>query len=300
MFTHVSELFILVPALLGLKGNLDMCLASRLSTQANLGHMSSKSAIIHMVIGNIALVQVQATVAAFIVAVFAISVGSLMNDGEFIWSHAMLLISSSMFTATLSCFVLGKRCVCYSLYYSFFLSVHFSPSERTRKRREWEERKKKKNTNGDYQRNEHACARVCFMFIWVQSWLNTSNDALDMKKKVIEIWYRHSWAISLYTHIEISLIFSSIWLIHLLFCLFFFLLLYSDFVLVAVILLSHRFHMNPDNLATPLAASIGDVVSLSVLSFIASKLFESIGENCYWFYSIFLAITCNKHLSTVQ
>lgn len=98
----------MVPALLGLKGNLDMCLASRLSTQANLGHMSSKSAIIHMVIGNIALVQVQATVAAFIVAVFAISVGSLMNEGEFNWSHAMLLISASMFTATLSCFVLGK------------------------------------------------------------------------------------------------------------------------------------------------------------------------------------------------
>lgn len=56
---------------------------------------------------------------------------------------------------------------------------------------------------------------------------------------------------------------------------------YTDFVLVAVILLSHRFHMNPDNLATPLAASIGDVVSLSVLSFIASKLFEYIGE-CVW------------------
>lgn len=57
-----------------------------------------------------------------------------------------------------------------------------------------------------------------------------------------------------------------------------FIFIATDFVLVAVILLSHRFHMNPDNLATPLAASIGDVVSLSVLSFIASKLFEYIGE----------------------
>lgn len=107
VFNHVSELFILVPALLGLKGNLDMCLASRLSTQANLGRMSSRSDIIHMVIGNVALVQVQATVAAFIVAVFAISVGSAMSK-VFVFSHAMLLIASSMFTATLSCFVLGK------------------------------------------------------------------------------------------------------------------------------------------------------------------------------------------------
>lgn len=84
-----------------------MCLASRLSTQANLGKMTSRSDIIHMVIGNIALVQVQATVAAFIVAVFAISVGSAMSN-VFVWSHAMLMIASSMFTATLSCFVLGK------------------------------------------------------------------------------------------------------------------------------------------------------------------------------------------------
>lgn len=36
--------------------------------------------------------------------------------------------------------------------------------------------------------------------------------------------------------------------------------------------------MNPDNLATPLAASIGDVVSLSVFSFIASALYENLGN----------------------
>lgn len=102
----MSELFILVPALLGLKGNLDMCLASRLSTQANLGRMSSKTDVIHMVVGNVALVQVQATVASFIVSVFAIGVSSAMNR-VFVWSHAILLIASSLFTATLSCFVLG-------------------------------------------------------------------------------------------------------------------------------------------------------------------------------------------------
>ncbi|KFM73846.1 Solute carrier family 41 member 1, partial [Stegodyphus mimosarum] len=41
VFRVVSEIFILVPALLGLKGNLEMTLASRLSTQANLGHMDT-------------------------------------------------------------------------------------------------------------------------------------------------------------------------------------------------------------------------------------------------------------------
>lgn len=95
-----------MPALLGLKGNLDMCLASRLSTQANLGNMVSTKEVINMVIGNISLVQVQATVAAFIVALFAISVGAAINE-TFVLQHAMLLIASSMFTATTSCFVLG-------------------------------------------------------------------------------------------------------------------------------------------------------------------------------------------------
>ena len=37
VFLSTPELFILVPALIGLKGNLEMTLASRLSTAANLG-----------------------------------------------------------------------------------------------------------------------------------------------------------------------------------------------------------------------------------------------------------------------
>lgn len=103
-----------MPALLGLKGNLDMCLASRLSTQANLGNMKTRKDVVQMVIGNIALVQVQATVAAFIVAIFAISVGAAMN-GTFDWTHSMLLIASSMFTSTTSCFVLGKSSLSFAL-----------------------------------------------------------------------------------------------------------------------------------------------------------------------------------------
>nr|CAD7461821.1 unnamed protein product [Timema tahoe] len=57
VFQHVRALFILVPALQGLKGNLDMCLASRLSTLANKGKMHTMKQIRTIVIGNIALVQ---------------------------------------------------------------------------------------------------------------------------------------------------------------------------------------------------------------------------------------------------
>ncbi|KAH8327448.1 hypothetical protein KR059_001774, partial [Drosophila kikkawai] len=167
VFKNVSELFILVPALLGLKGNLDMCLASRLSTQVNLGNMTSRQGVIRMIVGNIALVQVQATVASFLVAMFAVSVGAAMT-GEFYFENMMLLTASAMFTATSSCFVL-------------------------------------------------------------------------------------------------------------------------DFVLVAVILFSQRYRLNPDNLATPLAASIGDVVSISLLSFIASLLYEQIKTHLW---ITFIVVCC--------
>lgn len=152
VFNKIDSLYILVPAIIGLKGNLDMCLASRLSTQANLGNMKNKKEVMKMIIGNISLVQVQAIVAAVVVSIYAVTISALVMNRETDFQDAMLVICCSLLTATLSCFVL-------------------------------------------------------------------------------------------------------------------------DFVLTGVIFTTHKLNMNPDNLATPLAASIGDVVSLSVLSIFARNLF---------------------------
>ncbi|CAH1986866.1 unnamed protein product [Acanthoscelides obtectus] len=167
VFAEIKSLFILVPALLGLKGNLDMCLASRLSTQANLGNMTSKKELFKMIVGNLILVQIQSIVASCIVSVFAVSASAAVN-GNFEWLHTLLLATASIMTATMSCFIL-------------------------------------------------------------------------------------------------------------------------DLVLVTVIVISHKINLNPDNLATPMAASIGDVVSLLVLSFWANLLYN-IHDSYPWLMALILAV----------
>lgn len=56
--------------------------------------------------------------------------------------------------------------------------------------------------------------------------------------------------------------------------------------MIAVIMISYRYKMNPDNLATPLAASIGDVVSISILSAIASQFFLRLDAEIWVLYVI--------------
>ncbi|TRY69875.1 hypothetical protein DNTS_015339 [Danionella cerebrum] len=81
-FKNMTEIFILVPALLGLKGNLEMTLASRLST------------------------AVQATVIGFLAAVAAVVLGWI-PEGKFQISHAVLLCSSSVATAFIASMLQG-------------------------------------------------------------------------------------------------------------------------------------------------------------------------------------------------
>ncbi|XP_013189704.2 solute carrier family 41 member 1 isoform X1 [Amyelois transitella] len=104
VFKEVSEVYILVPALLGLKGNLEMTLASRLSTHAHLGHLDTHLG--ELVFGNLCLIQCQAVLVGFLAAMAAVAMGWIPY-GEFDIHHAMLLCASSVLTASLASFVLG-------------------------------------------------------------------------------------------------------------------------------------------------------------------------------------------------
>jgi solute carrier family 41 len=167
VFVEVSEIFILVPALLGLKGNLEMTLASRLSTQANLGHMDTHAEQWKMIAGNLALTQVQAIVVGQLAAVFAI-VLSWIPQGKFNVMQGLLLCASSVLTAALASFILGS-------------------------------------------------------------------------------------------------------------------------IMVVVVLLSRRLHINPDNVSTPIAASLGDLTTISLLAAISMLLFDTL-ETHVWITPLLLCL----------
>uniref|UniRef100_A0AAY4C7X4 Solute carrier family 41 member n=1 Tax=Denticeps clupeoides TaxID=299321 RepID=A0AAY4C7X4_9TELE len=100
VFQEVTEVFILVPALLGLKGNLEMTLASRLSTAVSSYRSVKKT---H---NCCVLPQVQATVVGFLASIAAVIFGWI-PEGEFKLNHAVLLCASSVATAFIASLLLG-------------------------------------------------------------------------------------------------------------------------------------------------------------------------------------------------
>jgi len=77
---RIDELVILIPVILNLKGNLEMNLSARLGTAANTGALEAEGVKREIVIGNLVLLQVQATVVSFVAACFAFLVGFVVPD----------------------------------------------------------------------------------------------------------------------------------------------------------------------------------------------------------------------------
>ncbi|XP_065910900.1 solute carrier family 41 member 1-like [Dysidea avara] len=106
LFDEVSELYIVVPALLGLKGNLEMTLASRLSTASNCGELDNSSSRWSIIFGNMSLIQGQALVIAALASCFAVTLNWIL-EGIVDLMHFLLIAAASLFTASLASGVLG-------------------------------------------------------------------------------------------------------------------------------------------------------------------------------------------------
>lgn len=48
--------------------------------------------------------------------------------------------------------------------------------------------------------------------------------------------------------------------------------------MVGVVLISRKFHINPDNVATPFGGSLGDLTTIALLSSVAMLLFTIMGK----------------------
>lgn len=66
VFQQVDELFVMIPALLGLKGNLGMTSASRWSTAANTGMITDRRSWLIMAGGSISITQAQSIVVGYV------------------------------------------------------------------------------------------------------------------------------------------------------------------------------------------------------------------------------------------
>ncbi|KAJ7144974.1 solute carrier family 41 member 1 [Mycena crocata] len=72
---EVDQLIMIIPVVLNLKGNLEMNLSARLGTAANVGELDDPPVRRSIIIGNLALLQVQATVVSFVAAGVSLVLG---------------------------------------------------------------------------------------------------------------------------------------------------------------------------------------------------------------------------------
>ena len=70
----------------------------------------------------------------------------------------------------------------------------------------------------------------------------------------------------------------------------------TGMLMVGVVLLSRRMKINPDNVATPIAASLGDLTTLAMLAGVGAVLYSAIGEAL----SSVLAVHVNSILACVS
>ncbi|KAF8344133.1 Mg transporter [Cantharellus anzutake] len=78
----LDELFIMIPMLTNMKGNLEMNLSARLSTAANTGELDNALTRQSLIFGNLSLLQIQAIIMSTLAALFSFALGKILPSPE--------------------------------------------------------------------------------------------------------------------------------------------------------------------------------------------------------------------------
>ena len=108
VFLDVSELIMLVPVLLNLKGNLEMNMAARLSTAANLGTLDNGQIRNSILFGNLQLMQIQGITVGLIAGFVSLIVGMIFHSRYNSKDEILLILACSIWSASLASFLLGS------------------------------------------------------------------------------------------------------------------------------------------------------------------------------------------------
>lgn len=265
VFLHVDELFIMVPSLLGLKGNLEMTMAARLSTQANLGHMDNPHELLKMAKGNLALLQCQATVVSFMVALFASFIKSLtisaMSDSQNESSMADSLISTSTSALYSSSSPSPSSLTASMLAINDGLSSGSDPTAGHQSASSSVSNNIRDHIGGGLFVPTSSSPSIGFMggsssASSISGGVNSNNNAI-----VFEQAQGFNWENALILCAS-SLLTANI----------------ASFVLgtmmILVIVGSYKVRIDPDNVASPVAASFGDMTTAALLAVIAHSIYH--------------------------
>lgn len=106
VFTQVDELFILLPALLGLKGNLQMTLASRFSTHSHLGHLQTKEDLLKLTCANLSLNQCLSIIISLCASILAAIIHVIATAKPFEPRYLLLITATALLTSSVTSFLL--------------------------------------------------------------------------------------------------------------------------------------------------------------------------------------------------
>ncbi|XP_077489128.1 solute carrier family 41 member 1-like isoform X2 [Amblyomma americanum] len=107
VYAAYRELFVLIPPLLGLNGNLEMTLVARMSTQVNLDRLTTIKSQLRQAAANMALLQCQSTVVALVACGLALAKGVARHGSGITPLYACMLCACGLAAANVASMVLG-------------------------------------------------------------------------------------------------------------------------------------------------------------------------------------------------